>query len=129
MGIAGQIAIEDRSQSIPATMLAAVYRGVNRICLETVPVPEIGPGELLVRVHTCGVCGTDLQKIATGSHSAPRIFGHATSGVVAAVVANVANLALGERVGVFPLVPGSECYCCRDRTFAQCRAYEKLGWT
>ena len=61
-------------------MSAAVYRGVNDVRLETVPVPEIGAGEILVRVHTCGICGTDLKKIATGSHSAPRIFGHETTG-------------------------------------------------
>ena len=61
-------------------MRAAVYRGVNDVRMETVPVPEIGRGELLVRVHTCGICGTDLKKIATGSHSAPRIFGHETGG-------------------------------------------------
>ncbi len=66
-------------------MQAAVYRGVNDVRLETVPVPEIGRAEMLVRVHSCGVCGTDLKKISTGSHSAPRIFGHETSGVVAAV--------------------------------------------
>ena len=73
-------------------MLAAVYRGVNDVRLETVPVPEIGPGELLLRVHTCGICGTDLKKIATGSHSAPRIFGHETAGVVAAVGARVQSI-------------------------------------
>src|SRR6202034_1774772 len=97
MGIAGQIAIEDRSQSIPATMLAAVYRGVNDVRMETVPVPAIGPGELLLRVHTCGVCGTDLKKIATGSHPAPPIFGHKTSGVVAAVAAGVGGMQPGKR--------------------------------
>ncbi len=129
MGIAGQIAIEDRSQSIPATMLAAVYRGVNSICLETVPVPEIGPGELLVRVHTCGVCGTDLKKIATGSHSAPRIFGHETSGVVAAVGANVRKFAVGDRVMVFHHIPCRQCYYCRHKTFAQCPTYKKVGCT
>src|SRR5713101_1286067 len=129
MGIAGQIAIEDRSQSIPATMLAAVYRGVNRICLETVPVPEIGPGELLVRVHTCGVCGTDLKKIATGSHSAPRIFGHETSGVVAAVGANVRKFAVGDRVMVFHHIPCRQCYYCQHKTFAQCPTYKKVGCT
>jgi len=129
MGFAGQIAIEDRSQSIPATMLAAVYRGVNRICLETVPVPEIGPGELLVRVHTCGVCGTDLKKIATGSHSAPRIFGHETSGVVAAVGANVPKFAVGDRVMVFHHIPCRQCYYCRHKTFAQCPTYKKVGCT
>jgi len=37
-------------------MTAAVYRGVNEVRLEQVPVPEIGPGELLIKVHTCGVC-------------------------------------------------------------------------
>src|SRR5216684_3381904 len=129
MGIAGQIAIEDRSQSIPATMLAAVYRGVNRICLETVPVPEIGPGELLVRVHTCGVCGTDLKKIATGSHSAPRIFGHETSGVVAAVGEGVRDFQPGDRVMVFHHIPCRECYYCRHKTFAQCLTYKKVGCT
>src|SRR5260370_1279497 len=60
---------------IPATMRAAVYRGKDDVRLETVAVPEIGPGEALVRIHTCGICGTDLNKISTGSHSAPPFFG------------------------------------------------------
>jgi L-iditol 2-dehydrogenase len=129
MGIAGQIAIEDRSQSIPATMLAAVYRGVNDVRLETVPVPAIGAGELLVRVHTCGVCGTDLKKIASGSHSAPRIFGHETSGVVAAVGAGVRKFEPGDRVVVFHHIPCRNCYYCRHKTFAQCPTYKKVGCT
>ena len=85
LATAGQIEVDETLLTIPTTMQAAVYRGVDDVRLETVPVPEIGPGELLVRVHTCGICGTDLKKIATGSHSAPRIFGHETSGTVAAV--------------------------------------------
>jgi L-iditol 2-dehydrogenase len=129
MGIAGQIAMEDRSQSIPATMLAAVYRGVNDVRLETVPVPAIGAGELLVRVHTCGVCGTDLKKIASGSHSAPRIFGHETSGVVAAVGAGVRKFEPGDRVVVFHHIPCRTCYYCRHKTFAQCPTYKKVGCT
>ena len=76
MAIAGETLTEAAVNRIPATMLAAVYRGQNDVRMETVPVPTIGAGELLVRVHTCGICGTDLKKIATGSHSAPRIFGH-----------------------------------------------------
>jgi L-iditol 2-dehydrogenase len=129
MGIAGQIEIEDRSQSIPATMLAAIYRGVNDVRLETVPVPKIGAGELLVRVHTCGVCGTDLKKIASGSHSAPRIFGHETSGVVAAVGAGVRKFEPGDRVVVFHHIPCRQCYYCRHKTFAQCPTYKKVGCT
>jgi len=110
-------------------MLAAVYRGVNDVRLETVPVPQIGAGELLVRVHTCGVCGTDLKKIATGSHSAPRIFGHETSGIVAAAGAGVSRFAPGDRVVVFHHIPCRQCYYCRNKTFAQCATYKRVGCT
>ena len=129
MAIAGQYAVQDTTGTIPATMQAAVYRGVNDVRLETVPVPEIGPGELLLRVHSCGVCGTDLKKIATGSHSAPRIFGHETSGVVAAVGAGVHKFQPGDRVMVFHHIPCRECYYCRHKTFAQCSTYKKVGCT
>jgi len=116
-------------QAIPSTMRAAVYRGVNDVRLETVPVPKIGPGELLVRVHTCGICGTDLKKIATGSHSAPRIFGHETAGVVAAVGDNVTGYRVGDRVMVFHHIPCGDCYYCRHKVFAQCPTYKKVGAT
>jgi D-arabinose 1-dehydrogenase-like Zn-dependent alcohol dehydrogenase len=46
--------------AIPDTMRAAVYRGQSVICVEEVPTPEIGPGELLIRVEACGICNTDL---------------------------------------------------------------------
>ena len=77
--------VKTQNSSIPSTMRAAVYRGINDIRVEDVPVPTIGPGEVLVRIHSCGICGTDLKKIHTGSHSAPRIFGHEMAGVIAAV--------------------------------------------
>src|ERR1700729_837819 len=129
MGIAGQIAIEDQSQSIPATMQAAVYRGVNNVRLETAPGPNIGPGEILLRVHSCGVCGTDLKKISTGSHSAPRIFGHETSGVVAAIGEGVSEYRPCDRVMVFHHIPCRECFYCQQKTFAQCATYKKVGCT
>jgi L-iditol 2-dehydrogenase len=127
MGIAGQYAVEDPPHSIPATMQAAVYRGVNDVRVETVPVPKIGPRELLIRVHSCGVCGTDLKKIATGSHSAPRIFGHETSGVVAATGAQVRKFRPGDHVIAFHHIPCGECFYCRHKTFAQCATYKKVG--
>lgn len=129
MAHAGQLAVESTPQSIPATMQAAVYRGINDVRLETVPVPEIGPGEILLRVHSCGVCGTDLKKISTGSHSAPRIFGHETSGVIAAVGENVREYRPGDRVMVFHHIPCRECFYCQNKTFAQCATYKKVGCT
>ena len=110
-------------------MQAAVYRGKDDVRLETVPVPAIGRGELLVRVHTCGICGTDLKKISSGSHSAPRIFGHETSGMVAAVGEGVEKYRVGDRVMVFHHIPCGECYYCRHKTFAQCETYKKVGCT
>jgi L-iditol 2-dehydrogenase len=129
MATAGPYAVKDVPQSIPTTMLAAVYRGMDDVRLETVPVPTVGPGEMLVRVHSCGVCGTDLKKISTGSHSAPRIFGHETSGVVAAVGANIRAYRPGDRVVVFHHIPCRECFYCRNKTFAQCAIYKKVGCT
>lgn len=129
MSLARSIQVGDARQSIPATMAAAVYRGVNDVRVEMVPVPEIGPGEILVRVHTCGICGTDLKKISTGSHSAPRIFGHETSGVVAAVGKGVNKFQTGDRVVVFHHIPCGECYYCQHKTFAQCPTYKKVGCT
>ena len=129
MAIAGQIALEERQGSIPGSMLAAVYHGKSDVRMETVPVPTIGPAELLLRVHTCGICGTDLKKISTGSHSAPRIFGHETSGAVAAVGRGVTEYQPGDRVMVFHHIPCRKCYYCRHRTFAQCETYKKVGCT
>jgi len=117
------------TQAIPSTMKAAVYRGLNDVRLEEVPVPKIGRGEILVRVHTCGICGTDLKKISTGSHSAPRIFGHETSGLVARVGEDVSKFRVGDRVGVFHHIPCRDCFYCRTKTFAQCETYKKVGCT
>jgi L-iditol 2-dehydrogenase len=129
MAITQQLASPRVVRPIPSTMLAAVYRGVGDVRVETIPVPTIGAGEILVKVHTCGICGTDLKKIATGSHSAPRIFGHESSGTVAAVGASVTQFAPGDRVMVFHHIPCRQCYYCRTKTFAQCETYKKVGCT
>ena len=129
MAIAEQLTSNQIQGKIPATMTAAVYRGRNDVRLETVPVPQIGRGEILIKVHTCGICGTDLKKIATGSHSAPRIFGHETAGTVAATGPGVMEFLVGERVMVFHHIPCRECYYCLQKTFAQCETYKKVGCT
>ncbi len=122
--------VEDRIEmKIPPTMRAAVYRGVNDLRVETVPVPSIGAAELLVKVATCGICGTDLKKIHTGSHSAPRIFGHEMAGTVVAAGAEVSGFRPGDRVVVHHHVPCGDCYYCRKQTPAQCALYKKVGAT
>ncbi|HEY6412482.1 MAG TPA: zinc-dependent dehydrogenase [Edaphobacter sp.] len=110
-------------------MRAAVYRGVNDVRIETVSVPEIGPGEVLVKIHTCGICGTDLKKIHTGSHDAPRVFGHEMSGTIVRVGEGVSGFVAGDRVMAYHHIPCGECYYCRKQTFAQCEVYKKVGCT
>jgi L-iditol 2-dehydrogenase len=129
MAIATEIESAANAPVIPRQMLAAVYRGVNDVRLEQVPVPQIGAGEILIRVHTCGICGTDLKKIATGSHSAPRIFGHETAGVLVQVGAGVTGYRIGDRVSVFHHIPCGDCYYCRHKVFAQCPVYKQVGCT
>jgi len=129
MVVAETSRLEMLPRTLPTTMQAAVYRGVNEVRVESVPVPRIGPQELLVQVHTCGICGTDLKKVATGSHAPPRIFGHEISGVVASVGAGLAEFRRGDRVVVFHHIPCGQCFYCYHKTFAQCPTYKKVGTT
>jgi len=111
------------------TMRAAVYRGEGRVAVEPTPVPEVGPGEILIRVEACGICHTDLKKIEHDLLPPPRIYGHETAGVVAAVGDGVTKYAAGERVCVFHHIPCGDCFYCSRRDYAQCAGYKKVGVT
>ena len=113
----------------PATMHAAVYTGEGAVSVESIPTPEIGPGELLVRVESCGICHTDLKKIAYNLLAPPRIYGHETAGVVAAVGDGVREFSEGDRVIVFHHIPCLQCFYCRHKLYAQCPVYKKVGVT
>ena len=110
---------------IPKTMKAVVYREVNDLRLETVPVPRIRPDELLVRVAVCGVCPTDIKKIQYGTVPPPRIFGHETAGTIVRTGARVRRFKVGERVALHHHVPCLECHACRHHAFAQCAQYKR----
>ena len=110
-------------------MSASVYRGQGRLRLEEVPVPAIQDGEILVRVEACGICHTDLKKIEHDLLPPPRIYGHETAGVVAAVGSGVTKFQEGDRVALFHHIPCGDCFYCRHRDYAQCEGYKKVGIT
>jgi len=110
-------------------MQAVVYRGVDDLRNETVPVPRISPSELLVKVAVCGVCPTDIKKIQHGTVPPPRIFGHETSGTIVKLGARVRGFKIGDRVALHHHVPCMKCHACRHRAFAQCPQYKKTGIT
>ncbi len=115
--------------AVPSSMHAAVYKGQSVVSVEQVPTPEIGPGELLVRVEACGICHTDLKKIEYNLLAPPRIYGHETAGTVARVGRGVRNFEPGDRVVVFHHIPCSDCFYCRKKLYAQCPVYKKVGVT
>lgn len=110
-------------------MRAVVYRGVNDLALEELPVPAIASNELLVKVVACGVCPTDIKKIQFGTVPPPRIFGHETSGIVVRVGARVRGFQPGDRVALHHHVPCLDCHACRHHDFAQCAQYKRTGIT
>ena len=115
--------------AIPNAMRAVVYRGVNDLRLETVPIPRIGSAELLVKVEACGVCPTDLKKIFYGTVPPPRIFGHETAGTIVRLGARARGFRVGDRVALHHHVPCLDCHACRHHAFAQCAQNKRTGIT
>ncbi len=110
-------------------MHAAVYKGHSVVSVEQVPIPEIGPGEILVRVEACGICHTDLKKIEYNLLAPPRIYGHEIAGVVVRTGRQVQKFVPGDRVVVFHHIPCGKCFYCQRKLYAQCSIYKKVGVT
>ena len=66
-------------------MKAQVFRGVNQLSYEELPVPVLEPDEVLVLVRVVGLCQSDIKKIRYPLYEPPRIFGHETAGVISTV--------------------------------------------
>jgi threonine dehydrogenase-like Zn-dependent dehydrogenase len=96
-------------------MLAAVLKAFNRLELEDVPLPEPGPGEVVVRIRSCGFCATDYKAIKGIRRNVafPIIVGHEPSGVVAAVGLGVRHWQAGDEVICQPLGSCGVCESCR----------------
>ncbi len=98
------------------TMQAAVLYGREDVRIESVPVPEISPGELLVQVRTALTCGTDLKVFLRGYHARmiqpPALFGHELAGDVVAVGEHVRGFKVGQRVAAANSAPCGRCFFC-----------------
>jgi len=110
-------------------MRAGVYRGKGRVVVETVPIPQVGEGEVLFRVSACGICGTDIKKIQHGFVNPPQIFGHELAGTIVEVGRGVRKFKPGDRVVSFHHIPCGDCFYCERKLFSQCPGYKKVGLT
>ena len=86
--------------------------------------PRIGPGELLVQVAACGVCGSDVMDWYT-QKKAPAVLGHEPAGVVAAVGAGVTQFKEGDRVFMHHHVPCFVCHYCRRGFYSNCETFRE----
>src|SRR5215467_2870961 len=114
---------------IPKTMRAGVYRDKGIVRVEELPVPEVGDGEVLIKVAACGICGTDIKKIFQRYVEPPQILGHELAGRVVAIGRGVTKWKLGDRVMSFHHIPCGKCFYCERRLFSQCKQYKRTGLT
>ncbi len=98
-------------------MLAAVLYGKEQLRIEPVAVPQLGEGDLLVRVRAALTCGTDVKVFRRGYHARmiipPAVFGHELAGDVVAVGGGVTRFRPGQRVVAANSAPCRQCYYCR----------------
>ncbi len=112
----------------PTSMRAAVLHGVGDLRMEDIPRPQAGPGEVLMQVGACGVCGSDIPRVwHKGTYRFPTVCGHEFAGTVAAVGAGVTDMPLGQAVTVFPLLWCGRCAACEQGQYARCQDYGYLG--
>lgn len=92
-------------------MRVAMYYSNQDVRLEEMPVPQIGTGEVLMRVEASGICGTDLLEWYR-LHKAPLVLGHEVSGVIVAVGEGVEHHKVGDRICAAHHVPCNTCHYC-----------------
>ena len=109
------------------SMKAAYVRGPADVEIRTIEKPTVGKGEISVRMHACGVCGSDLEKIY-GQYSQPSMrLGHEPSGTISQVGENVRDFKKGDRVFVHHHVPCYSCHFCLHGNETMCQKYSETN--
>jgi L-iditol 2-dehydrogenase len=115
-------------ETTAGVMWAAVLHGPGDLRVEQVPLPAPGPGEVLLEVVACGVCGSDLDRaLRKGSHRTPLILGHEFSGHVRELGPGVDDCWLGALATVPPLIPCRACAECLQGEYGLCSNYSYFG--
>ncbi len=104
-------------------MKAVIYYAHDDIRVENRYIPSISDTELLVKVHGCGLCGSDISKIAQHAQP-PVVLGHELSGTIVERGGAVPNFEVGQRVIVSHHVPCGECHYCRHQNYSMCAHFK-----
>jgi len=104
-----------------------MYYNNKDVRVEEIPVPKIGPGELLVKVYASGICGSDVMEWYR-IKKAPRVLGHEMTGEIVEVGEGVRNYKKGDRVFVSHHVPCNKCYYCLKGSHTACETLHKTNY-
>jgi len=109
---------------------AAVYEGIDRMSVKEMPKPAVGLGEVLVRVKSCAVCGSDIRIFHSGNDRVkpPQTLGHEIAGVVEEVGTNVKKFKAGDRVAIGADVPCGHCTFCEAGIGNNCQINYAIGY-
>lgn len=109
-------------------MKACVLHAVGDLRVEEIRLPQPGPGEVLLQVKACGICGSDLPRVLEkGTYSFPTVPGHEFAGEIVGLGEGVSPQLLGRGAAVFPLLPCRSCQACETGQYAQCENYDYMG--
>ena len=108
-------------------MRAAAFKKQNEVGIIDVPQPKPGPGEVVLKVHNCGICGSDLHAVQFGTLRPDSIMGHEFCGQIHEVGAGVRGFEIGERVASLPWIICGECDACARGEGYHCRSNRVLG--
>ena len=113
------------NETVPTEMSAGVYYAPGDVRTERMPVPDPGPGEMLVRVRACGLCGTDLAKYRHQLVTPGAVLGHEVTGEVVGLGAGVDRFDIGDRILVPHHVPCFTCVYCRHGNYSMCAEWKR----
>ena len=109
-------------------MKAAVLHAKQDLRYEDYADPVLGDDEILIKVHSTGICGSDIPRVnGDAAHNYPIVLGHEFAGEVAQVGAKTTGFALGDRVTAAPLLPCLKCVDCQRGNLSQCKNYSFVG--
>src|SRR2546427_228299 len=116
----------NHNPNISTSMLACFLEAPRKVTVKDVPVPRLGPGEILVRMEASGICGTDLEKIE-GQLGPGGILGHEVSGTIEKVADDIIDYKPGDRVIAHHHVPCYQCPDCSSGNYTLCNEFKKTN--
>src|SRR6266849_2106627 len=129
VGGARPVAERAPNMVVRSTVKALVLKAYGQLEMQERPEPAVGPGDVLVRVMACGICGSDVHGMdgSTGRRRPPIIMGHEASGVIADTGKSVSGWATGDRVTFDSTIYCGECEYCREGMINLCNRRRVLG--